>query len=155
LDNIDFELISWSGAFSCGVKAIDDQHKKLVNMINELFSHVASSEEIDNDQLLNVIHETVKNIKTHFAAEEKIMIATRFHDFIAHKKVHDSFILTVISIISDITEGKKVSLFSFLKFLKNWVYSHIAVMDRCYFEHLSRISAKKSDEELIVSKTEL
>ena len=147
-----FEFIKWSGAFSCGVKVIDDQHKKLLNMINEMYAHITGSEEADNNYLLNITHETVKYIKTHFATEEKIMIATRYHDFIAHKKVHDSFILTIISIISDISDGRKISLFSFTKFLKNWIYSHITVMDRCYFEHLNRIAAYKNDENLGISK---
>ncbi|MCL2271935.1 MAG: bacteriohemerythrin [Treponema sp.] len=139
------ELIALSGAFSCGVKVIDDQYKELINMINEMYSHLAGPEETQQEYLLNIIHDTVRHFKTHFAAEEKIMIATRFHNFIAHKKVHDSFILTIVNIISDISGGKKLSLFSFIKFLKDWVYSHIVIMDKSYFDHIRRITALKTD----------
>jgi len=147
----DFELITWSDTFSCGIKLIDNQHKSLVNLVNEMFNHVSGDEEQEREYFKRVIIEAVKYIKSHFATEEKIMIATKFSGYSNHKRAHDQFIATVASHISNFTAKKRFSLYSFTNFLKNWVLSHIAVMDKQYFVYIRKIATTKADGKLSVS----
>ena len=38
------ELVEWTDKLSCGVKLIDDQHKGLVSLVNEMFNHINGNE---------------------------------------------------------------------------------------------------------------
>ena len=149
------ELITWSDTFSCGIKLIDDQHKELVKLINKMFNHVSGNEAQEREYFNRVIQEAVEYVKIHFSTEERILEATRFSGYAEHKKVHDSFIHTVNENIKDLNSGKRLSLFSFSKFLKNWILSHIAVMDKQYFSYLRRTATRKADGKLSVTSADI
>jgi len=147
----DFELITWSKTFACGIQLIDDQHKNLVKLVNDMFNHVSGDEEQERKYFNKIISETVKYIMTHFATEEKIMKATHFSGYSIHKRAHDEFNATVVQNILDFTSGKRHSLYSITNFLKNWILSHIALMDKQYFVYLKKIATIKADGKLSIS----
>ena len=96
----DSNLVTWSGTYSVGIKLIDDQHKELFNLVNDMYNHVNNDDEAaERAYFQSVIRQVVGYVKTHFATEEKIMEKTRFQGYAEHKKVHDSFILRVVDTI--------------------------------------------------------
>ena len=149
------ELITWSDTFSCGIKVIDDQHKELVKLLNKMFNHVTGDEAQERDYFNKVIQEAVNYIKVHFSTEEQILKASRYSGYAEHKRIHDSFILTVSENIRDFNSGKRLSLFSFTSFLKNWILSHIAVMDKQYFIYLRKTATRKADGKLSVTSADV
>jgi hemerythrin len=153
--NKDTELVTWSNTLSCGVKLIDDQHKELVNLVNEMFNHVTGNQIQERNYFDRVIQEAVKYVRIHFATEEKIMIATKFSGYNDHKKAHESFVLAVAKNIKDYQDGKRLTLSSFTKFLKDWILSHIAVMDKQYFEYFSKIASRKADGKLSITSADI
>ena len=148
-------MISWSGAFACGIRQIDDQHKTLVNLVNDMFNHVSGNEEEEQKYLRAVLKEAAKYVKIHFATEEKIFIATRFSGYDEHKAVHDSFILVVTEQIRAFQDGKRISLYNLTNYLKDWVLTHIAAMDRQYFVYLRGLATRKADGKLTISKKDV
>jgi hemerythrin len=149
------ELVKWSGTFSVGVKLIDDQHKGLLNLVNDLFNHVIGDEAAERAYFQKVIQTAVNYVKVHFATEEKIMIATKFPGYAEHKRAHDTFVLTVVDNIRDFEAGKKFTLAAFTKFLKEWVLTHIAIMDKQYFEYFKRIATRKADGKLSITSSDV
>ena len=145
------ELIAWTNKFACGVKIIDDQHKGLVDLINDMYNHATGNNKQEHDYFNKVIQELVNYVKTHFAAEERIMIATKFSGYNEHKKEHEKFIHTVVESIHDYEAGKRYTLSTFSRFLKDWVLSHIAMVDKQYFEYFSRIATRKADGRMSIS----
>ena len=155
MSNKSVEIITWSDRFSCGIKLIDDQHKGLVELVNDMFNHATGNSIQEHDYFNIVIQEVVKYVKVHFATEEKIMIATKFSGYAEHKKAHDSFVLTVVSNINDYKAGKRLTLSTFTKFLKEWVLSHIAMMDKQYFEYFKKIATRKADGTLSITSADI
>ena len=149
--NDDNELISWTDKFSCGIKLIDDQHKELVELVNEMFNHVTGNDKQEHNYFSRVINDAVAYVKTHFATEEKLMIATKFDGYIEHKKEHETFILAVVENIKDYQAGKRLTLSTFTRFLKDWVLSHIALMDKKYFDYFKKVATRKEDGRLSIS----
>jgi hemerythrin len=149
------ELIKWSSTFECGIKLIDEQHKGLVNLVNEMFSHVTGDDEEEREYLNKILQEAVKYVRVHFATEERILTSTRFKGYAEHKKAHDTFILAVADNIKSFASGKRLPLVSFSRFLKDWVLSHIAVMDKQYFEYFKKIATRKADGRLTISLDDL
>ena len=153
--NYKSNLITWSSTFACGIKLIDDQHKGLVKLVNEMFNHVTGDDEQEREYFNKVIKEAVDYIKVHFATEEKLMHFTKFENFEEHKKEHDNFVLTVVANIVAYRSRERFTLLSFTKFLKDWVLSHIAVMDKKYFEHFKRLATRKANGKLSITSTDV
>jgi len=145
------ELIKWSNTFACGVQVIDDQHKGLVKLVNELFNHVSGNVKEEREYFNKVINEAVQYIKVHFTTEEKIMRATGFSGYAEHKRAHESFILNVVYNAKEYQENRRVSLYAFTKFLKEWILCHVALIDKQYFEYFNRIASRKADGKLSIS----
>jgi len=149
--NIEKEMVSWTNKLSCGVKIIDDQHKGLVDLVNEMFNHVTGNIVQEHDYFNRVIQETVNYVKTHFATEEKLMIATKFPGFPDHKKEHERFILAVVENIKEYEAGGRITLIKFSRFLRDWILSHIAMQDKRYFEYFNKIATRKADGKLSIT----
>jgi len=145
------ELITWNHTLSVGVKIIDDQHKGLVNLINEMFNHVTGDKIQEYIYLSKVIHRLHKYAEIHFATEEQLILATSFPGYADHKNEHNSFIITVTEHVKDNESGKKIPLSTFTKFLKDWILSHIAVKDKQYFEYFKKIATRKADGRLTIT----
>ncbi|MDR2479020.1 MAG: bacteriohemerythrin [Treponema sp.] len=149
------ELVTWSPTYSVGIKLIDDQHKGLLNLVNDLFNHVSGDEAAERAYFQKVIQQAVQYVKIHFATEEKIMIATNFAGYAEHKKAHDVFVLTVVDNIREFEAGNKFTLSGFTKFLKEWVLTHIAIMDKQYFAYFKRIATRKADGKLSINQADV
>jgi hemerythrin len=149
------ELVKWASTFSVGVKLIDDQHKELLKLTNDLFNHCVGDEEAERAYFKKVISRAVDYVKVHFSTEEKIMIATKFQGYWEHKREHDAFVLTVVEQVRSFNEGKPFTLLAFTKFLKEWVLTHIAVSDKKYFEYFKKIATRKSNGKLTISQADL
>ena len=151
MKNDNNELITWTNKLECGMTLIDEQHKRFVDLVNGLFCHVTGNEAQEHDYFNKVIKETVRYIKIHFATEEKIMFVTQFEGYAEHKKEHESFLLAVIDKIHDYEVGNRLTLSAFTIFIKDWLLSHIVLIDKQYFEYLRKIATIKPNGKLTVS----
>ena len=128
---MSIDIFPWNDNFNTGVSTIDEQHKKLVQLLNSLASHIAFQSDIP---ALNVIFdELIDYTVYHFQAEEVI-----WHQYfpedpseIKHKAVHNSFIETVLKLRADENAKPADSVIEeVLAFLTRWLASHILESDR-------------------------
>jgi len=148
------KLVTWSSTYSVGLKIIDEQHKELINLVNDMYNHVVDDDAAERAYFQKVIKQAVNYVKVHFATEEKILRATKFQGYAEHKKEHDSFILTVLENIREYENGKG-NLISFTHFIKDWILTHIAIMDKQYFNYLMKIATRKTDGRLSISAADI
>jgi hemerythrin len=144
--------ISWSNSYSVGIKFIDDQHKGLLDFVNDLVNHSTGNEEEERGYFAQAIGNAVNYVKVHFATEEKIMLGTSFPGYSEHKRAHDEFVLEVIRNVRDFESGKRLVLLNFSTFLKDWILSHIAIMDVKYSYHLKRLATLNNNAKQHIEK---
>ena len=147
--------IDWSDSYSIGIPKIDDQHKELLHYVNDLFNHASDNEEEERAFFTDMIQSMVQYTKYHFSNEEKMMIATNFPGYTAHKKSHEEFVLKIIRIAKDFEAGKRLMLEKLAYFLKDWILSHIGVMDMQYAQYFRKIATRKADGRLSLSAADL
>ncbi|KXS44898.1 MAG: hemerythrin-like metal-binding protein [Methanolobus sp. T82-4] len=123
-------LVTWSDKYSMNIKEIDEQHKNLVRMINEL--HDAMLNAKSKEVALGIIDEMAEYTQYHFSTEEKYMVQYKYPEYAAHKKEHDKFIQQVGDFKKDYESGKAGLSFDLLNFLKNWLVNHIQESDKKY-----------------------
>ena len=155
MNKVKSELISWSATFSVGIKVIDDQHKELFALVNDMFNHVVGDAQAERVYFKQVIQKAVDYVKVHFSTEEKIMLHADYPGYGEHKKAHDTFVLTVVEKVKDFEAGKKFTLLEFTQFLKEWILTHIAIMDKGYFTYFRQIATRKADGKLGIDKADV
>jgi hemerythrin len=123
------ELFHWSTWLSTGVEKFDEQHKKLIGMVNDL--HNAMSEGKGEDVMLEIINGLIAYTVDHFNDEEEFMTANKFSGYAEHKKEHEDLKSTVTGFMVKYN-NHEVSTLDLYEFLTNWVTNHILVTDKKY-----------------------
>lgn len=130
-------LMTWTDKLSVGVTVLDDDHKKLVDMVNELYDGIKSGQ--GKESLGKILDGLVHYTKVHFAREEKLFATTNYAASAAHKQEHDNLTKQVMDLQTKYKQGT-VTLLSLelMNFLKNWLINHIQGSDQKYGPHLNR-----------------
>ena len=136
-DNFDEKtIVQWQKSYSVGIKLIDDQHKELINLTNQLFQNCLAGREQSISAFLETIHEAVDYVGYHFGTEEKVMERVNYPELAQHKSEHADFVREVFAKVEDYTEGKVRTPLSFVYFLRDWVLNHIAYCDKKMGDYL-------------------
>lgn len=126
------ETIKWTDSYSVGVKEMDDQHKKLVAMINRLIEEQTTLTEPAT--IANLLTEMTDYAAEHFRSEEYLM-AEYGYDFLARQKqTHEAFIAKTSEFMNASEVGPNILSKALLEFLKTWLVSHILNEDMQYKE---------------------
>lgn len=124
------DRIIWDESFSVNVSEIDRQHKKLVEMANEL--HTAIMERKDEDLLGKIVSGLISYTETHFKTEEKYFNQFEYPEKKEHIEEHKSFIKKISEIIDELGTGKRTLSRDVLEFMSEWLETHIKGTDNKY-----------------------
>ncbi|KOR27636.1 hemerythrin, partial [Achromatium sp. WMS1] len=81
------QFLAWSEEISVGVEEIDEQHKVLLNLINEL--NDAMQARRSHDVITSIINKLSEYTRIHFAVEESLMRILNYPDYESHKAQHE------------------------------------------------------------------
>lgn len=126
-------LLAWRNEFNLGIDSVDEQHQRLLDLINGLWD--ATVRGLPAAQLLSHVAELERYTVYHFTDEEGAMRAAGYPRLDAHCKAHQGFVQR----ISDekkrvLTEGN-ITL-DLVRFLQEWLLNHIAVQDKHYASYV-------------------
>jgi len=123
-------FLNWNDSLSVKIDSIDEQHKKLIELINMFYEQV--SHRTNNENISILIKGMKDYTQMHFDNEEKLMKQFNYPEYLAHKKEHDLFISKVASVEEKFNSGKAVLSFEITSFLKEWIKNHIQGSDKKY-----------------------
>lgn len=134
------DYICWDPKFEIGIPVIDEQHKKLVELCNrfylELLQYKSEGTPTWDYALKKALRECVEYVQTHFKNEETLMTACGYPNFAEHKKMHDMFIKKILETTDGFETATIGVAFKFVKFLYDWILSHIAHEDKLYVKYV-------------------
>lgn len=118
--------ISWNEAYELDHEKIDQEHKKLFTLANDVYN---CDEDIES--IKNILKELIKYTKFHFSNEENYMKSINYVALAEHKKIHESVIVELNKIISQInTESKKDIKQKLESFITDNIVAHILIEDK-------------------------
>jgi hemerythrin len=128
------QFVEWKDDYSVGIDSIDQQHKKLLNLINQLQTAVdySTGEQFEREAL----DELVDYTKTHFTYEEGLMRDNDYPDFEAHKLQHEKMFNTVQEVLEGYETDHDTAMSNAAEFLKDWLINHINGTDKEYSSYL-------------------
>ena len=136
--NDDFAV--WEESYSVGFPPIDDQHKTLVVMINDLFANCREDGITSRAVFARIINEAGEYARSHFSTEEKYLLMAGYPDFQNHKKEHESFMAEIRNEFKKFREGSASPEY-LARYLKGWLLNHIAVTDKKFEPYLVKLQS--------------
>lgn len=124
--------INWEPSMSVGVEEIDKQHKKLLDLINDLNESIKTGK--TEEQLKDILKALKDFAITHFATEEKYFDKFNFKDAAKHKEEHQNFFKALDDFFEKHEQKGDVISFELVEFLIHWLETHLKDMDQKYVE---------------------
>jgi hemerythrin-like metal-binding protein len=133
-------LLMWTENLSCGVKEFDDDHKRLIKMINHLHGAIEDAREkgeLDKEEIEIVLHRLENYTKYHCGREEQYFQETGYPDLEAHKAEHQRLIDGIAEMqgrFHNSTDPKQAT--EIVQVIYDWLVEHIFVTDKKFCPHM-------------------
>jgi hemerythrin-like metal-binding protein len=127
-------LMTWTSAMSVGVPELDEDHRVLIRIINQL----AESEKNRNHAgiLRQSLYSLLRYVEFHFAREERVLAACDFPGMTHHKQEHRAFTAHMKKLAEALDDDElpaaDIVNQDLLIYLKDWLNHHILIEDMAY-----------------------
>lgn len=120
--------MNWTVDLDTGIDVIDNQHKRIVDYINQLHHAIEKNSREETGQVLDQLMEYTMS---HFAFEEELQEEAGYPFVRAHKKVHDLFAKKMNEFHQRFELGEDISR-QLMTTLRTWLVNHIKRDDADY-----------------------
>lgn len=136
--------IKWNNSYSVGFAYIDNQHKKLVDIVNTFYDAVKKDGDADNTLPYSILNRLVSYAEEHFMDEELAMEQAGCPDSLIaeHKAIHEELVKTIFEITQKITSSPDTSTHALTEvgeLLRKWLLEHILDEDMRYAPYVSKL----------------
>ncbi len=129
------QMIEWKDGFSVGDPGMDRQHRRLLQLCNELAICAEDGAQGSDAAFHRILNELAIYARTHFADEEKLLDRTGYSDLASHRDDHGNYEsdLTDFMFSACLGELDKPAVH---RFVLAWWLRHILKSDMAYRDHL-------------------
>jgi hemerythrin len=120
---------------SVDVKMLDNDHKRLAILINELHDGLMAGR--DSKDLERIFDELIAYSRVHFAHEERILAEAGYSGAAAHKQEHEQKIKLLLTLQALFQIAKEsADYLDIMDQLKEWLFMHMERSDKQFVAHL-------------------
>jgi len=130
-------LIEWSDSLSVGFAEMDEDHKKLVELVNRLNKVVI--EDADGKVIADILSELLSYTQWHFRHEERLMQQYAYPGLNLHKEEHEALTSQALKLNEKYQGGDATVPGMLMPFLKNWLTNHILGTDKQTGQYLAAL----------------
>ncbi|MGO9434505.1 MAG: bacteriohemerythrin [Terracidiphilus sp.] len=123
-------LLNWDEKLSVGVRSIDEQHKVLVDTLNELHNALMKGETRNSTGPL--LRNLLAYTRIHDTAEELMLANVNYPELKQHQLLHRELLDMLQGYLASFERGDVAINVDFLFFLRNWLTNHIQNVDGGY-----------------------
>ncbi|MBR2402365.1 MAG: bacteriohemerythrin [Lachnospiraceae bacterium] len=125
----------FSDEYLTGIGLIDDEHRQLFALVNEVHTLVHDEFIFDKyDEIMRILTELRNYTEMHFRDEEAYMEKINYADLDAQRRAHNAFIEKLVDInfeeLENLDNNQQEYLQDILDFLAKWLVNHILKMDK-------------------------
>jgi hemerythrin-like metal-binding protein len=123
-------LLVWDEKYSVNVAEIDAQHKRLFEMINNLFHALEESKA--QEQLEPILKGFIDYAGYHFATEEKYFHEFNYPQTDEHIRAHNMYTAKIQELMKKSAGDKTSVSVELMDFVEDWLIQHVTGMDQLY-----------------------
>lgn len=124
------DQLTWKPEYSVGVKVLDDDHKRLIDLLNKF--QTAYQYHTGDEFEQKALQELVDYTKYHFQREEALMDEIGYPDLEVHKAQHRAMIAEVDQFLQGYQQKGHEALLGVADYLNGWLIHHINGTDKQY-----------------------
>lgn len=124
----ELQFVDWTNSFEVGIDFVDDQHKIIIDLINQLITCYTDNRA--KKQQKSVIKGLIDYTEYHFGAEEKYLRSKKHALTDEHKELHSVFIKSLHTFHKDFNSNKVQLNKEIIQFIQNWWTNHIKNEDK-------------------------
>ena len=136
--------MKWVPEYNTGIDVIDDQHKRILDYINEI---VEINDGTDRARVKQILDNIIDYTQSHFTFEESLQEEAGYNYRVPHKRVHDLFIKKIESYRDRFEMGQSIEG-ELHEVLSKWLINHIQRDDADY------VGAVKENMKGIIKENE-
>jgi len=110
-------FIKWNDNLSVKVSEVDNQHKKLIGLVNQLYDAMRVVKE--REVLGSVLTELVNYTLYHFSTAERLFREYDYPEYDKHKQIHDDLTRKTKELKESFDQGNKMITIDVMLFLSN------------------------------------
>lgn len=118
----------WVPDYELGIAEIDDDHRLMVGLINELYE--AIRQERGFEVMNRIMDRLLDYAPRHFQTEESLMDENGFPQAEDHKQEHRRFATIIEEMERRRRESQAPAALELIMFLSDWLRNHVAGHDR-------------------------
>lgn len=126
------EKFKWDEKYSVNISKIDEEHKKIFQIINKAID--AKNNKNEPGKIQEILNEMTMYALNHFKTEEDFMVRFEYSGYELHKKEHLDFIKKTVDYCNSIMDGNYNIAENLLEFLVQWLTGHIQLTDKKYIK---------------------
>jgi hemerythrin len=126
----------WKESFNIGISNIDEQHRSIVDKINELHDSHGNAE---RGTVAGIIADLTRYTIDHFTLEEQMFDRVSYPGSQAHRRQHELFREKLADLGNDFDKGRSGVAGETLQFLKEWFMDHILNEDMKYKPYIGTL----------------
>ena len=130
-------IVEWDDKYSTGIELIDNQHKQLVLLTNQLYQACMSGDEALGTVFKEAMGRMVEYVRFHFGAEQELLQRIKFPNYAEHAKQHADLIKQILEAANSFEQGKKFVANRFVLTLRDWILGHIGYYDKVYAAYVA------------------
>jgi len=119
--------IIWDSSFETAIPEVDAQHRRLVEIINELVDAIGHA---PKNTLAGIVNQLKDYAQYHFRTEEALMKEAGYADLEEHRDEHAQFVDQIMLFDLDVILASEGLAWDMLHFLRGWLTNHILVVDK-------------------------
>jgi len=127
-------MIQWDDKYSVGISIIDEEHKKLIDIIN--LAIVSKEQNYNSENTKEVLNEMVECKYKQFTIEDTGMLKFNFPEYQLHRNELLNFMDSTIESYKDLAMDDYCLINETLEFLKKWFVNHIQETDKKYINNI-------------------
>jgi methyl-accepting chemotaxis protein len=135
-DDAEHDLMVWNREIETGVPQIDDDHRRLVELMNRTHAQMAQGQvPVDAAAVLNAFAELMES---HFVREEELMNASTFPHAAAHQRMHRAMLDQLADLRRMVDRKDAAAAREIVKHLAAYLRNHMSEADLAMAAHVNR-----------------
>ena len=120
-------LLEWKPEYSVGIASMDDEHREMIALINDVYAKLGTSP--DADTIEDCLEEIFNTISLHFALEERIMREQGYDEYKDHKEDHEDLLDEIRDLMDAFVNSPTQGARMLEERLSDWFAQHFASFD--------------------------
>ena len=125
-------IMKWVPEYNTGIDVIDDQHRRILDYINEIDAIDVNT---GRERVKQILENIIDYTQSHFTFEESLQEEAGYKYRVPHKRVHDLFIKKIESYRDRFELGHSIEA-ELHEVLSKWLINHIQGTDKQYVPFL-------------------